>query len=135
CVIKLIMIFEDWFKHYFCAVPEFKKVEKIRDVVEDVDLEPEKVENEKRIETYDNYRTVKYLPSGEMFHFTSMQAEAIRILHEAYKNGNPVKTQGEILTACKSDQNYLGKLFGYNNHPAWNNLIIVIGNGGFRLNL
>ena len=111
---------------------------KTSETVEDVNPEPEKVEqveNEKQIETYDNYRTVKYLPSGEMFHFTNMQAEAIRILHEAYKNGNPVKTAGEILTACKSDQNYLGKLFGYNNHPAWNNLIIVIGNGAFRLNL
>ena len=116
---------------------------KTSEAVEDADQGTEKAghtedENkpeEKTIEIDDNYRTVKYLPSGEIFHFTSIQAEAIIILHKAYRKGESFVEQGKILSKCGSSQNQLGKLFRYKKHPAWNNLIIGLGNGCYKLNL
>jgi len=109
--------------------------ETVEDEKKSVPKKVDVVKSKMQIETHDNYRTVKYLPSGETFHFTSMQAEVIRILHEGSINGNSVINQGDILTKCHSVQGYLGKVFGYCKHPSWGNLIIGLGNGAYKLNL
>ncbi len=79
-----------------------------------------------------DYRSVNF--RGKMFTFTSRQAQAVEILHEAYNRGTPDVGKTYILEALDSNTTRLKDAF--QKSEAWGTLIIQGKRKGlYRLNI
>ena len=67
------------------------------------------------------------------YHFTPMQASAIRYMHERHKNGDGIIPQQDILDNIKGNYTYLKDLFKKN--PAWKTLIVIAKNNYYKLDI
>jgi hypothetical protein len=72
---------------------------------------------------------------GKSFDFTARQRPVVRALWDDWSRGGSGLSQNHLLTVSGSDSKRLSNLF--NQHPAWNTLIVRAENikGGRRLNL
>ena len=67
------------------------------------------------------------------YHFTLMQASAVRYMHERHKNGDGIISQQDILDNIKGNYTYLKDLFKRN--PAWKTLIVIAKNNYYKLDI
>jgi len=78
------------------------------------------------------FRSVRW--RGQRYTFSSRQAQAVQILHEAHQSGTPDVGQDHILEEVESRGRRLRDLF--KDHPAWKRLIVRgKGKGTFRLDI
>jgi hypothetical protein len=73
---------------------------------------------------------------GEEFTFSQSQAEAVKILYEAWVKKTPEVSQEFILAQIKSDAERLRDLFKDSTgmHPAWGKMIVKGKKGAYRFN-
>ena len=67
------------------------------------------------------------------YYFTSMQASAVRYMHERHKNGDGIIPQQDILDNIKGNYTYLKDLFKKNQ--AWKTLIVRAKNNYYKLDI
>ena len=67
------------------------------------------------------------------YHFSPMQASAIRYMHERHKNGDAIIAQQDILENVKSESAYLKDIFKDNS--AWKTLILRAKNTYYKLDI
>ena len=67
------------------------------------------------------------------YYFTSMQASAVRYMHERHKNGDGIISQQDILDNIKGNYTYLKDLFKKNS--AWKTLIVKAKNNYYKLDI
>lgn len=77
----------------------------------------------------DDYTIVLW--QGVRYQLTRKQSQVVRALWEAWREGQPDVSQRELLKAADSDGVRLVDLFRRN--PAWNNLIVSVKQGYYRL--
>jgi hypothetical protein len=79
-----------------------------------------------------DYHSVLF--KGKVYSFGAMQAKAIQILHESFKNGTPEVGQAYVLEKVESKSDNLRDLF--KKSDAWRTLIVAGDTqGNFRLNI
>ena len=67
------------------------------------------------------------------YYFTSMQASAVRYMHERHRKGKAIIYQHDILAHVKSESSRLREIF--KDDPAWGTLIVRAKNNYYKLDI
>tara|TARA_A100001015_G_C15000404_1_gene718202 strand:+ start:97 stop:753 length:657 start_codon:yes stop_codon:yes gene_type:complete len=85
----------------------------------------------KDIEPNSDFSKIKH--EGHKYHFTPMQASAVRYMHERQIKGDSSFYQSDVIESIGSSSSYLKDVF--KKHEAWNKLIIRVKNNYYKLNI
>lgn len=77
----------------------------------------------------DDYRSVHWFGSDYLFNGT--QAAVVKVLWEAWEDGEPVVGGETLLEAAAMDNSRIRDIF--RGHPAWGTMIVPVGRGSYSL--